>query len=279
MKKAYMWNCIRKIAALVTILSLILSWQCVYARRSSMNEGTNELFIIYDNNTLKSGLKSAWGFSCLIILPQYRILFDTGGDPSILMNNMNLMDIHPEDIDSVVLSHGHGDHTGGLGGLLHYHPNVTVYLPKSFPKSFKNEVNHIGARVHEVGGSMMLYPGVYTTGELGNGIKEQSLLLKTKKGLVIITGCAHPGIVDIVLKARSLFKDKVHLLMGGFHLMGSSQKEIRDIIKRLDEVEVERVSPCHCSGDTARKLFREHYGENYIKCGAGLVLEIPDLKE
>jgi 7,8-dihydropterin-6-yl-methyl-4-(beta-D-ribofuranosyl)aminobenzene 5'-phosphate synthase len=274
-----MYNCIRKISALAMTLFLILSWQWAYTRSSSMDKATNTLLVVYDNNTLKKGLKSAWGFSCLIILPQYRILFDTGGDPAILMNNMNMMNIHPETIDSVVLSHGHGDHTDGLSGLLHYNHDVTVYIPKSFPTRFKNGVIHMGALVHEVGEPVMLHPGVYTAGELGNGIKEQSLILKTRRGLVIVTGCAHPGIVDIVSQARTLLKDKVHLLIGGFHLMGSSPNDIRHIIKRLDEMEVENISPCHCSGDTAREVFSKHYGENYIKCGAGLVLGLPDLKE
>ena len=98
-----------------------------------MNEAGNQLIIVYDNNTLKKGLTSSWGLSCLITRPEYRLLFDTGGDPSILVKNMNRMDIDPEKIDSVVLSHGHGDHTGGLAGLLRYNNDPVSYTHLTLP--------------------------------------------------------------------------------------------------------------------------------------------------
>lgn len=245
----------------------------------SINEAGSHLIIVYDNNTLEKGLTSSWGLSCFITRPEYRLLFDTGGDPSILVKNMNRMDIDPEKIDSVVLSHGHGDHTGGLAGLLRYHNDLTIYMPKSFPRRFKKECGSTGARVEEAGVPVMIYPGVYTTGELGKGIKEQSLVLKTCQGLVIITGCAHPGILQIVDHARKIFKENIYLLIGGFHLMGRSPNEIIEIANRLDELKVERIAPCHCSGDTARRLFSHHFADNYFECGAGLALEIPDLQE
>ena len=124
-----------------------------------MNDAAHQILIVYDNNTLKGDLIPAWGFSCLIILSPYQILFDTGGDPSILLKNMHEMDIDPEKIDTVVLSHGHGDHVGGLSGFLRYQHRVTVYLPRSFPKRFKEEVGLMGADVEEVGGSIMIHPG------------------------------------------------------------------------------------------------------------------------
>jgi len=240
-----------------------------------MNESGTYLLIVYDNNTLKRDLTPSWGFSCLIILPQYRTLFDTGGDASILLNNIDQMGIDPLKIDSVVLSHGHGDHTGGLAGFLQYHNDVTVYTPKSFPRRFKDKVGLIGAQAEDVGGPIMIHPGVHTTGELGGSIKEQSLVLKTSKGIVIVTGCAHPGIVEIVEQAVRLFMDNVYLLIGGFHLMGRSPMEIKRIMDKLDELKVERIAPCHCSGDTAKELFIHHYEDNYIACGVGLSLEIP----
>lgn len=244
-----------------------------------MDEGVNRLLVVYDNNTLVENLTPAYGFSCLLMINQYHILFDTGGNPSVLMKNMNRMDIDPEAIDNVVLSHIHGDHTGGLSGLLEKNRNITVYIPKSFPEGYKNDVMSLGIMVKEVEGPMMILPSVYTTGELGTGIKEQSIIVKTRKGLVIITGCAHPGILKIIEMAKDLLMDRVHLVLGGFHLMGCGAGEIRAIIKRLDELGVERIAPCHCSGDKARELFRQHYGNNYIECGVGLVLEIPDIKK
>jgi len=265
---------------MIAIILTLFSFQCDYAWAQPMDKDISQLIIVYDNNISKKGLISAWGFSCAIILPQKFILFDTGGDPSILLKNLDEMNIHPEKIDSIILSHGHMDHLGGLPALLGIQERpVTVYLLKSFPKSFKEEVVLSGADVKEIGVPMMIHTGIYTTGELGLSIKEQSLVLKTVKGLVIITGCAHPGIVEIVDHAKKLFKEDVYLLIGGFHLTGKSTKEITAIVKQLDELNVKRVAPCHCSGNTARDLFKRHYGNNYIECGAGLICDIPHIKE
>ncbi len=240
-----------------------------------MAETRGYLLVVYDNKTLKKDLTPSWGFSCLINLPHCCTLFDTGGNASILFKNMDRMGIDPRKIDSVVLSHAHEDHVGGLSGLLQHHHDVTVYIPKTFSNRFKEDVLFMGARVKEVGGRMMIRLGMFTTGELGESIREQSLVLKTLNGLVIITGCAHPGIVAIVEQARKLHRDKVRLVLGGFHLSGSSPEKIRSIIQRLDDLKVERVAPCHCSGDTARDLFSHHFAENCIACGVGLALEIP----
>jgi 7,8-dihydropterin-6-yl-methyl-4-(beta-D-ribofuranosyl)aminobenzene 5'-phosphate synthase len=188
------------------------------------------------------------------------------------------MDIDPGKIDTVVLSHGHGDHTGGLFGLLQVHNDVTVYIPESFPRRFKEEVVFMGARIKEVGGPMRIHPGVYTSGELGEGIQEQSLFLKSAEGLVIITGCAHPGIAEITEEARRLLKDKVHLVIGGLHLSGHSHSQIREIAKRLDTTGMEKIAPCHCSGDMARALLRSLYGDYCMPCGVGFVLGISSLQ-
>jgi 7,8-dihydropterin-6-yl-methyl-4-(beta-D-ribofuranosyl)aminobenzene 5'-phosphate synthase len=244
-----------------------------------MNTASSGLTIIYDNNTLEKGLVPGWGFSCLINLPELQILFDTGGDSSILLNNMHNMGIDPERIDSVILSHAHGDHVGGLSGLLRENHPIKVFIPESFPRGFKEDVGLLGGAVQNAGGSVMVHPGVYTTGELGRSIREQSLILETFEGLVIITGCAHPGLVEIVEHTRGLFNEKVYLLIGGFHLMGQSDEEIKNILSRLGQLNVERVAPCHCTGDRARELFSLHYGENYFECGAGLSLEMPGLIE
>jgi 7,8-dihydropterin-6-yl-methyl-4-(beta-D-ribofuranosyl)aminobenzene 5'-phosphate synthase len=109
-------------------------------------------------------------------------------------------------------------------------PEVVIYLPKSFPKGFKDKVKEYGAKIVEVQGPLKICQEVYSTGELGTGIKEQSLVIYTEKGLVVITGCAHPGIVKIVNKAKDLVKSDVLLVMGGFHLGGESKGEIENII-------------------------------------------------
>ena len=235
-----------------------------------------EIIIVYDNNPFDSRLKTAWGFSCLVRLPQKTILFDTGGDSSTLLYNMSQLQIDPKEVDVVVLSHIHGDHVGGLGGFLEQNSDVTVYLPKSFPRSFKDKVKSLKAKVEEIYEVRELLPGIYTTGELGDGIKEQSLIITTGKGLVIITGCAHPGVVDIIRRAKEIVPDnKVYLVVGGYHLSGVSSSRLESIIDSFRQLDVEKVAPCHCSGDETRRRFKHRYGDDYIESGVGKRILLP----
>ena len=235
-----------------------------------------ELVIVYDNNPFDNRLRTAWGFSCLIRLPAKTILFDTGGDSPTLLHNMRQLQIDPGEVDIVVLSHIHGDHVGGLSGFLEENSAVTVYLPQSFPQSFKDEVKSLGAKVEEVYEARGLFSGVYTTGELGNGTKEQSLIVTTGKGLVIITGCAHPGVANIIRVAKDVVPDdRVYLVTGGFHLAGASSAQIESVIQEFSQLSVENVAPCHCSGDETRRLFKESYGEGYLESGVGKRVPLP----
>jgi len=235
-----------------------------------------ELVIVYDNNPFDDRLSTAWGFSCLIRLPPKTVLFDTGGDSSTLLYNMRQLEIDPREVDIVALSHIHGDHVGGLSGFVEQNRAVTVYLPQSFPKSFKDEVKSLGAKVEEMYEARELFSGVYSTGELGNGTKEQALIVTTSKGLVIITGCAHPGVVNIIRVARDIVPDdRVYLVMGGFHLAGASSAQIESIVQEFSQLSVENVAPCHCSGDETRRLFKESYGEAYIESGVGKRVPLP----
>ena len=234
--------------------------------------------VCYDNNPYKEKLITAWGFSCVIRGTEKIILFDTGGDGSILLTNLEELGINPKEIDLVVLSHIHGDHVGGLPSFLEKNSEVVVYLPKSFPKAFKDKVKEYGAKIVEVQESLKICQEVYSTGEMGTWIKEQSLVIYTEKGLIAITGCAHPGIIKIVDKAKDWGKGDVLLVMGGFHLGGESKGEIEKIVSSFRKLGVRYVGPCHCSGDAARQLFKEEYGENFIDVGVGRVITMNDLK-
>ena len=225
--------------------------------------------IVYDNNKYDNQLTTAWGFSCVVKLPGETILFDTGGDGIILLNNMAKLGIKPGEIEAVVLSHIHGDHTGGLDEFLKQNSQVTVYMPLSFPQRMKQNVESCGANVKEVHEPQELLEGVFSTGELDGGVREQSLLVRTSRGLVVITGCAHPGVVNIVKRAKEVTGDKVYLVMGGFHLLGASPSRLSHIAESLGALGVEKVAPCHCSGDEARELFSDYFGENYIDSGVG----------
>ena len=196
----------------------------------------------------------------------------------MLLENMLKTGIDVKSIETIVLSHRHGDHTGGLEAFLKNNSNVSVYLPKSFPKGFKGKVNSMGAKVVEVDKQTEICKNVYLTGLLGALIKEQGLILRTEKGLVIITGCAHPGIAGMVKTAKGLFDEQVLLVIGGFHLEWASKARIEAIIKTFEDIDVKYAAPCHCTGDKAKLLFAEHFGEYYINVGVGKVIRINDLK-
>lgn len=233
------------------------------------------LTIVYDNNEHDPRLKTEWGFACLVEFGDHTILFDTGGDGSTLLGNMDKLGLDPRRIEAVVLSHIHGDHTGGLGGLLAMHNDVTVYVPRSFPDSFKMQVQAAGAELVEVSEPVEIVPGVYSTGEVKGGIIEQALVMTSAQGLVVITGCAHPGIVRMVEQAQDVAKDDIYLVLGGFHLGGKSKAQISRIVADFRRLGVQKAAPCHCSGDKARELFAEEYGDDYVLNGVGWKMSIP----
>jgi 7,8-dihydropterin-6-yl-methyl-4-(beta-D-ribofuranosyl)aminobenzene 5'-phosphate synthase len=110
---------------------------------------------------------------------------------------------------------------------------------------------------------------------MGAWIKEQALILETKHGLVVVTGCAHPGVVNVVRKATALFNQNVYLALGGFHLMGMGPTQIREIIRQLKSLGVKQVAPSHCTGDKAISLFKEAWGDNFLEGGAGAIITLP----
>jgi 7,8-dihydropterin-6-yl-methyl-4-(beta-D-ribofuranosyl)aminobenzene 5'-phosphate synthase len=241
------------------------------------NNADMTITVVYDNNACKDGLETGWGFSCLLREGEKSILFDAGAGKSLL-DNMKSMAIEPESIDIVILSHSHGDHTGGLKSFLEKNRDVTVYLPKSFPKTLKAKVAGYGAEIVEVERPLEICENVYCTGELGKLRKEQSLAVRTDRGLVVITGCAHPGIVRIVKAAKELLEDRVFLVMGGFHLEWSTRGKIKTVISAFKKIGVRYVGPCHCSGDKARGMFEKYFSENYLEVCAGRVLRPGDLE-
>jgi 7,8-dihydropterin-6-yl-methyl-4-(beta-D-ribofuranosyl)aminobenzene 5'-phosphate synthase len=234
------------------------------------------LTVVFDNNPLVAGLQTAWGFGCLAEVGATTLLFDTGGDGKILLGNMEKLKIHPDRVDLVVISHIHDDHLGGLHEFLRKHSRLTVCIPQSFPPKVSGDIQTAGANVVRVESYQELRPNIFTLGEFQGRINEQALAIRTCQGLAVITGCAHPGIVDIVRKAKSVFpNESIHLVMGGFHLGGLQAADISKVVQNFKELGVQKVAPCHCSGETARGLFKKVYGENFIEMGVGGRIDIP----
>jgi 7,8-dihydropterin-6-yl-methyl-4-(beta-D-ribofuranosyl)aminobenzene 5'-phosphate synthase len=231
-----------------------------------------EIVILYDNVPARQGVKPAWGFSALITYQKKTILFDTGGKPDILLANMRAMKIAPASVSDVFISHNHWDHAGGLFSFLGKNHKVNVYLPSSFSETYQKEVKASGAKPVRIGGFTRLAGDIYSSGSLGEAIIEQALILDTPQGLIILTGCAHPGILKIVRSARKSLGKPVYAVLGGFHLASKSVTEAGAIISGFQKIGVTYVVPCHCTGEKAIRQFREAYGDKFIPAGAGGVI-------
>ena len=121
--------------------------------------------------------------------------------------------------------------------------NHITYVPGSFPASPYSVIRSYVMDVKMVGAPIQLSDQVFSSGEVGDGIRKQALILNTAKGLVVITGCAHPGVVKVVTRAQQHLKRDVYLAMGGFHRKGMSASEIQGIIIMLQEMGVKRLPP------------------------------------
>jgi len=230
--------------------------------------------VVYDNYSGDDRLSTGHGFACHIQGLQKTILFDTGWSGQILQENMQRLGLAFGDVDVVVLSHMHWDHIGGLDAVLNDNAQLAVHVPRSFSQHLKEEIRRTGATVVETDHHHPLCPGAWTTEVLTDTIEEQALCIQTADGTVVVTGCAHPGIVDLARAAGETCGFPLHVALGGFHMSRASAGEIEAVIAQLKDLGVQTAAPCHCSGDLARKLFKETYGENYQGGGVGWQLTL-----
>jgi len=202
-----------------------------------------EAIVIVDNypNPYNSNLLTAWGPSIYIRIPGKKLLFDTGPSVNVLKHNAEILGINLPEIDTVVLSHGHGDHTGGLQAL----PKAnTIYGAPGTPAN--RIVNDI----------LEIYSGVYVLKPLYGPPWETSLLINVDGyGGILFVGCSHPGIINIVQNAMKVSRTKV--VIGGMHLFGASKDECKSIVEKFRALGVEKVGAIHCSGDTIRNILVE----------------------
>jgi 7,8-dihydropterin-6-yl-methyl-4-(beta-D-ribofuranosyl)aminobenzene 5'-phosphate synthase len=241
------------------------------------------------------------------------VMMDTGTTPEALLHNVDAMGVNLEDVDVIALSHGHYDHTGGLLEALKRmkkrvpviaHP--TVFEPKL---SLMPHLRLIGApfrvsTVEDIGGvpvfasnPVKIADGIITTGEVPritsfekirgfwtvqNGsfvedvmLDDQSLIIDIEnKGLVVVAGCAHSGIINIIRHAQEITgKNKVYAVLGGFHLVNADAKKIQATVDELEKVDPEFVGPCHCTGKKATKKISETFGERCRILHSGDVIE------
>jgi len=233
-----------------------------------------EFIVVYDNYTAQDDMQADWGFACVVKHEGVTGLFDTGAKGEVLLANLATAGVEPSELQWVLISHDHWDHTGGLADLLAANSSLPVYLLPVFSDELKQTMTGAGASLVEVQKPAELAPGVFTTGLVRAAIPEQSLVVVVGKELIVVTGCSHPGIAKIVRQVKDHWPQPVRLVFGGFHLGETPDEEVLKVARTLrDELEVQQAGPTHCSGRRAQDIFAEELGEAYVEIGAGRRIE------
>lgn len=248
------------------ILGLVMTFS-LYPSASAWSSGLS-LKIVYDNTAYDPDMTEHWGFGCLIKYGDITILFDTGQDGGILLDNFRKMGEDPEDVDIVVISHNHGDHIGGLYDFLEVNQRAQVFILDPSPEDL-SRLYSMGIRVIPTPDPVRIYRGISLSGAMGQGIREQALVIDTPAGLILVVGCSHPGVLNMISKARELFHRPVYMVIGGFHTMPGTSEGMEQVILDFMRQGVVKVAPGHCTNEQAKAWFKQAYRQNYIQIGVG----------
>lgn len=233
---------------------------------------------LVDNDVWKKGLASSWGLSLYVEIDsgeeRHRILMDTSDSFEVLFGNARKLGVNLSDVEAIFVSHWHLDHCGSLSHVLPLLRQQTpVYVPSKSSSGIKAIREAEGTPI-VCSDQVYLMDGVMSTGEMGGGVSEHSLVINMRdKGLVVLSGCAHPGIVNIVKRAQLVSGvSRVYAVIGGFHI--SSKREGAYVAEFLHELGVKLVSPCHCTGVNAKEAIADIMKGNCVKNGSGKVWSI-----
>src|SRR5512147_491100 len=270
----------------------------------------NRITILYDSYGNNPAVTLDWGFAALVDYGGKHILFDTGNNAKIFEHNVKALGVNLRNLDFVVISHRHADHTSGINYLLKVKPKVKIYVPDEpwglFARGVKNdfyrrdpalpadmryyrgnppEILEAGTpwpdgtfipvpTKTEVVPGVFILPGVsHNPGTLE--LKELSLAIKGPKGAIVVVGCSHPGIEHILEEARTV-DPNVDILFGGFHYIQKPDADVERLATELhDNVKVHRIAPGHCTGEPEFAALKKTFGDQYIYAGAGTVVNLP----
>jgi 7,8-dihydropterin-6-yl-methyl-4-(beta-D-ribofuranosyl)aminobenzene 5'-phosphate synthase len=226
-----------------------------------------EVAIIYDNNWGRADLKPSWGFSSFVKTAEKTILFDTGGDSAILLDNIKRMGLDPAKIDVIILSHLYDDHAGGLLGLLKVNSRMDIYLPY-LSNQIEENLGMCAGKIAQVRDYQEISPGTLVVAQGDN----QSLVLDGKDGLIMLASCTPKKVLKMIEKVKKLKKREIHLLIAAFclHTLGKMEK-MADSFRALG---ARKIIPCHCCGEPSRRILRERFREDYVEVGVGSIIRI-----
>lgn len=260
-----------------------------------------------------TGLLAEHGLSLYIEFRDKKILFDTG-QTDILIRNARVLEIDLKKLDAIVLSHGHYDHTGGLKALLEYlqkpikifaHPDVFLghyycrngkYTYIGIP--YKRELlESLGAEFVLTKEPIEIFPDFFVSGEVPRHtpfekidkkmvfatkhgfspdpiLDDLSIFIKTDEGVLVLLGCAHAGLINILEYAKSLTRKEVVGIIGGTHLISATARQLKETLKYLDNLYLKFFSPIHCTGYKMRMFLRNRYKKIFAWGGVGKIFEL-----
>ena len=227
-----------------------------------------KIAIVFDNYKANEKLESFWGFSCVI---NNNFLFDTGSNGRALLRNIYKMGYNVEEFEYLFISHPHWDHIGGIDSIVDINKNLTLFVPDSLSKLYVKDLKTLSKDVKIINEYPRKIASFYSTGMM-EPIGEHSLIIEDELN-ILTTGCAHPGVENIVKRAKDIV-GRIDYVIGGFHLMRENEEKISLVINELKNLGVEFVTPTHCSGDLAIEMFKDAFKDNFIEGGVGRIIEI-----
>jgi 7,8-dihydropterin-6-yl-methyl-4-(beta-D-ribofuranosyl)aminobenzene 5'-phosphate synthase len=313
------------VTTLVDNVSDLLATDLGPATRPPIDRAPRGRSTLFEGGWLYEGLIAEHGFSVLVTVTrrgaEHRVLFDAGLSPDAMVTNMRRLGIDPGEVEVIVLSHGHADHTAGLDGFIRAvgRANLPVLLhpefwnrrrlvipgrdPIELPTTSRGALEGVGFAITEQRRPSFLFDNsVLITGEVDRTsgfepgfppqqalrgdrwepdalvLDDQALIVNVRdRGLVVLTGCGHAGVVNITSYARRLTGiDRVHVVIGGFHLAGPIfEPLIPRVCDALGALSPEFIVPAHCTGFTAQRALAQRFPDGFIPNTVGTRIELP----
>lgn len=270
--------------------------------------------VVTENSVTKRDLLAEHGLSLLIETGDYKLLFDTGQGMAI-DSNLKTLGVDLTEINAIAVSHGHNDHTGGLQKVLAFSGPKPVYgHPGIFDDKYattsegghrangipftRGELERLGAKLHLNTEPIQLSEEISLCGQVPRvtdfeGINphfvvkrggkfvpdplldDQALFIKTPRGIVVVVGCSHSGIINILRYARQVTGgEHIYGVVGGTHLVAADEERLNLTIKELREMQVEKLAVCHCTGLHAQMKLKETFGHGFVLHNVGHTLNI-----
>jgi 7,8-dihydropterin-6-yl-methyl-4-(beta-D-ribofuranosyl)aminobenzene 5'-phosphate synthase len=296
---------------LFRLIVLLAGLTCLGGARAE--EAPARVTVIYDAFGKASELERGWGYSALVEYGGKRILFDAGGQYQTFADNVRKLKIDLKTLDFVVISHRHGDHTGGLAYVLQQNPKVKIYAPLetgSFgtppsppaakallrnapgitpdlryfngkpPENLTIDSPWPGTKFTLIDKSVEIAPGLFLVRTVSDSkgtleLNELSLAIKTPQGLAVIVGCSHPGI-ERILEAAAQFDPRIYTIVGGLHLVDKSDQQVTEVVNNFQQRwHIERVAAGHCTGEFAQVELSRVFGSRHDHSGLGEIIPLP----